>query len=239
MKVSASQRISGRMRWAIMAIVAVFVLGGATLYAVKAYQRFHERNTGVSTASVVENLTGGQRILFRNTASGTGYGMVGSVTTSNPRGPRAIGTTSCDRVDAAAGIVSCMRIVRGIPTTFETQVLNSSEHVVDSWPLSGVPSRTRVSADGLIATTAFVTGHSYAGDSFSTETTIRSEDGRNFGNLEAFTMSVGRQELTSVDRNVWGVTFAGGDRFFVTVASGGQTWLMEGRLAHRTLKAVQ
>ncbi|GAA1116918.1 hypothetical protein [Citricoccus alkalitolerans] len=46
------------------------------------------------------------------------------------------------------------------------------------------------------------------------------------------------EPLTAIDRNVWGVSFADGDLFFATVASGGRTWLMEGDLEARTMTSV-
>ncbi|MGP5071868.1 TolB family protein [Arthrobacter rhombi] len=89
-----------------------------------------------------------------------------------------------------------------------------------------------------MATTAFVTGHSYATNSFSTETTVTSPDGRDFGNLENFTMMVDGRELTAIDRNVWGVTFARDGDFYATVASGGKTWLMSGDFTDKRLDSI-
>ncbi|WP_243582974.1 hypothetical protein [Rathayibacter sp. VKM Ac-2926] len=43
------------------------------------------------------------------------------------------------------------------------------------WPLPGIPSRTRIS-DGMLTTTAFAIGHSYAPTTISTQTVIRSLD---------------------------------------------------------------
>lgn len=229
---------SARVRWAALGLIAVLSLGGAAVFAIQAYHRYQERHTGVSAASVTDELPKEHRIVFRNTASGTGYGMVAAVPLEAPGGPRGLGTIACDRVDAAGGLMSCMRTLRGIPTTFETKVLDASGQTVETQPLPGIPSRTRVSDDGLVATTAFVTGHSYATNSFSTETTVTSPDGRDFGNLEDLTIMVDGRELTAIDRNVWGVTFAGGDAFYATVASGGKTWLMSGSLSDQRLESV-
>lgn len=229
---------SARVRWAALGLIAVLSLGGATVFAVQAYHRYQERHTGVSAASVTDELPAEHRIVFRNTASGTGYGMVAAVPLADPSGPRGLGTIACDRVDAAEGLLSCMRTVRGIPTTFETRVLDASGQTVETQPLPGIPSRTRVSDDGLVATTAFVTGHSYATNSFSTETTVTSPDGRDFGNLENFTMMVDGRELTAIDRNVWGVTFARDGDFYATVASGGKTWLMSGDFTDKRLDSI-
>lgn len=229
---------AARIRWAALALIAVLCLGGAAIYAFGAYQRYQDRNSGVSAASITDQLPRGRRVVFRNTASGTGYGMVAAVSLDDPGGARSLGDIACDRVDAADGLLSCMRTIRGVPTTFETQVVDSSGRSVEAWALPGVPSRTRVSDNGLVATTSFVTGHSYATNSFSTETTVKSPDGRNYGNLENFTMMVGGRRLTAIDRNVWGVTFAGNNAFYATVASGGKTWLMLGNFDKKTMTSI-
>ena len=80
----------------------------------------------------------------------------------------------------------------------------------------------------LVATTAFVTGHSYATVGFSTETVIRTADGESLGNLEDFALIVDGAPLAAVDRNFWGVTFVDDETFYATAASGG-TDLARGR----------
>lgn len=222
----------------MLTLIALVALVGSLMYAIQTYNRYQSRHTGDSESAVTTNLGTGPRVYFRNTAMGEGYGHVASVRLEDPAGARQIGGTVCDRVDFNAGHFSCMVTQRGIPTTFETQVFDNEGHELATWPLPGVPSRTRVSDSGLIATTAFVTGHSYATDSFSTETTVRAVDGRNYGNLEEFKMFVDGKEITAVDRNIWGVTFAGDDEFFATMASGGKTWLMKGSFSERTMSSI-
>ncbi|NUL48815.1 hypothetical protein F7P69_26970 [Cellulosimicrobium funkei] len=230
--------LSTRGRWLVLAGVATVSVGAVGVFGVQALQDHEQRTTGASAAELASSLPDGPHVTFRNTATGEGYGMVASVALTDPGGARQVGGQACDRVDVAGEYLSCLRTLRGVPTTFETQVYDLEGQPVATWPLAGIPSRTRVSDDGLIATTAFVTGHSYAADSFSTETTVKGPDGRDYGNLQDFDISVDGQPLVAVDRNVWGVSFAGADRFYATVASGGSTWLMEGRLEARTLEAV-
>ncbi|GAA1665038.1 TolB-like translocation protein; signal peptide [Citricoccus zhacaiensis] len=237
--------LSRRARWWALGGVAAMSIGAVGVYGVQALQDHQERTTGASAAELAASLPDGPHITFRNTASGEGYGMVSSVSLADPGGARQVSGQACDRVDVAGEYLSCLRTLRGIPTTFETQVYDYGQDLgispVTTWPLAGIPSRTRVSDDGLVATTAFVTGHSYAADSFSTETTVKGAgdpDGRDYGNLQDFEITVDGEPLTAIDRNVWGVSFAGGDRFFATVASGGTTWLMEGDLAARTMASV-
>ncbi|WP_157157434.1 hypothetical protein [Diaminobutyricimonas sp. LJ205] len=230
-----------RRRIALLAAIAAVVLVGATLYGVLQWQRMQQPPSVASTVAVA---TGpeleGARIVFRNTASGEGYGHVAAVPLNNPGAPRSVGDMVCDRVDATSAATICLRTKRGIVTTFEAE-LYTDQALARSWPLAGIPSRTRLSSDGeLVATTSFVTGHSYAAVGFSTETVVTDASGASHGNLEEFTLSVDGAPLFAIDRNLWGVTFADdGNTFYATAASGGRTWLVEGDLERRTLTAVR
>lgn len=225
-------------RWTLLAVIAVLALGAAGLYTYQAFTRYQQRTTGASAAEVSQVLPAGDTIIVRNTATGTGYGMLATVSAADPDGARVLDQRACDRVYASGPVTSCLRTVRGVPTTFEMDMLDSQGKLVETAPLSGLPSRTRVSPGGLIATTAFVTGHSYATDGFSTQTEIRSSDGTDYGNLENYTLMVNGKELTAVDRNVWGVSFVDEDRFYATAASGGKTWLMKGSIKARAMSSV-
>jgi hypothetical protein len=91
-----------------------------------------------------------------------------------------------------------------------------------------------------MASTSFVTGHSYMQLGFSTATEIRQLSGRSYGNLEKFALRIGGKLVNPIDRNVWGVTFGSDDNtFFATVATGGTPYLVRGDLATRTLTAVR
>lgn len=108
-------------------------------------------------------------------------------------------------------------------------------------PLTGSPSRARLSDDGsLSATTSFVAGDSYAQTGFSTRTrTTRLAIGKS-QDLETFTLIDDGTKITPVDRNYWGVTFADDDdSFFVTVAFGGKTHLAEGKLSTETIETMR
>ncbi|HEU4807387.1 MAG TPA: hypothetical protein VFT01_03935, partial [Homoserinimonas sp.] len=169
-----------------------------------------------------------------------GYGMVASVTLDDPSGERVVTEQACDRVYQTGQATMCLRTNRGIATTFEAVLLDRAGKDLDSWPLPGVPSRTRISPDSeLVASTSFVTGMSYATVGFSTQTVIRSVDGRDFGNLEDFTTLIDGERLLAVDRNFWGVTFGPDGTFYATAASGSQTWLVRGDLDTRTMTSVR
>ncbi|MGV8978131.1 MAG: hypothetical protein ACOH17_08815 [Cellulomonas sp.] len=226
-----------------LVLVVVIVVAGAVAYGISAFRT--ERAQVASAPPVAQSdlsaVEGRDRIVFRSTAPGDQYGLVAMVPLDDPSGPRAFTSVACDRIDAVPGAESCLRTVRGIATRFEAQLLDASWHPVQTWPLPGVPSRTRLSADGsLLATTSFVTGHSYATTGFSTQTVVHRADGTTSGDLETFGLTVDGKEFTGSDRNLWGVTFVDDTTFYATAASAaaGKTWLVKGSLADRTLVSL-
>lgn len=227
-----------------LVLVVVVVVAGAVAYGVNAFraQRAQVASATPVAQSDLAAVQGHDRIVFRSTAPGDQYGLVAMVPLADPSGPRAFTTVACDRVDVVPGAESCLRTVRGIATRFEAQLLDSSWRPVQTWPLPGVPSRTRLSADGsLLATTSFVTGHSYATTGFSTQTVVHRADGTTSGDLEKFALTVDGQPFTGSDRNIWGVTFVDDTTFYATAASAaaGKTWLVRGNLADQTLVSLR
>lgn len=231
----------------IVAAAAVVLLGGAVAFGTTQYIAFRSAQDAPSSVDTAEFDTTGDspRILFRNTAPGAGYGYVAAVALDDPAGPRAVSPVTCDRIDAAANTQMCLTIDRGVVTTFTATLYDAHWQPVQTWPLPGVPSRTRFSDDGrYVAFSAFITGESYATVGFSISTRIAALDGRDAAeetvDLEDFALTVAGAPVTSVDRNFWGVTFTPDDNtFYATAASNGQTWLVRGDLAARTLVAVR
>lgn len=242
---SETSAAPGRSRWIILLVVTGLVLAGAGIYAVTAFQRLQAGMAALPGVSVEEGagkLPSGPYLLFRNTAAGQGYGMAATVPLGAPTGTRTLGTVPCDRVYGAGRGVMCLSTERGVVTRFDAALLDGNWQRLEGWALKGIPSRTRVSGDGaLAATTVFVTGHSYAGAGFSTDTVITHVDGaKPAENLEEFALLVNGQHVTAADRNIWGVTFVPGepDAFYATAASSGRLWLVRGTIAGRTLTAV-
>ncbi|MET0480677.1 MAG: hypothetical protein ABWZ69_04920 [Mycetocola sp.] len=234
--------MNGSKKFLALALISVLVLGAAIAYGITAYTSYQARSAEPSevqttTTSVTST---DPHITFRNTATGEGYGKVATVPLETPSAARALSDQACDRVYATGAVLSCLQIKRGVPTTFAASVFDRAGSELASWPLPGIPSRTRLSADSsLVATTSFVTGHSYAITGFSTETVVSHVDGESYGNLEDFALWIDGERLTTADRNIWGVTFGSDDRtFYATAASGDRTWLVLGDLAERTLTAI-
>src|SRR5438132_1092748 len=98
------------------------------------------------------------------------------------------------------------------------------------------PSRVRVSSDGTVAgLTVFVSGHSYAGGAFSTQSLVVDlQTGATLADLEKFDIVRDKQPFKQIDFNFWGITFeADPNRFYATLGTGGQTFLLHGDVKAR------
>lgn len=170
------------------------------------------------------------------------FGELASTSAAKPGGARRLSGRLCERLHASAAGALCIARSDSLLGAYEAQLLGPDGRVRHQIPLSGVPSRARVSPDGRYgATTMFVTGHSYAkpGD-FSTQTIlIDMRAGKAIADLETFTVSRAGRVVDAADVQFWGVTFArDSDHFYATLASGGKTYLIDGRVSTRTAKVI-
>lgn len=235
--------MSVRARWILIAVIAVIAFAATGTVGVIAWQQYQARQEAPSNVATTSGgpVIGPERVVFRSTAAGAEYGRVASVPVGDPGGARTVSDIACDRVAATAHEFSCLRTVRGITPTYTATLYAADGTERSEWPLPGIPSRTRISRDGsLVATTSFVTGHSYATIGFSTATMIHSPDGTDLGSLENWSLTIDGQPSAPVDRNYWGITFLDDDTFYATVGltTQGITYLVRGSISHRTLDAV-
>lgn len=236
-------RVGLRMRIAALIGVCLVAAAGTAAYLFAAHEREVDRRTKAAPVlqATVEELGSAPRIVFRNTSLRDGYGMVAMVALGDPGGPRALTSTGCDRVYATDRDVLCLTAQRGLVTTYAASVLDDAFGHLQDLPLTGVPSRARLSPDGMLAaTTSFVAGDSYASTSFSTRTLISAVGDGSSADLEEFTLIHDGREIQPIDRNYWGVTFAkDGNTFYATVKFDGATWLVRGDLAARTATTLR
>jgi hypothetical protein len=180
-------------------------------------------------------------LLVRHTGLDQGYGRLAVVALDAPDGPRVFTSLACERIGFAAGHGVCLAADRAMMTTYRADLLDDELGVRRSLPLTGVPSRTRVSADGIYsALTYFVNGDSYATGGFSTRTLlVQNRDGSVLANLEEFTITRDGKPFKAVDFNFWGVTFTREPgTFFATLSTGGTMYLIHGDAATRTARVV-
>jgi hypothetical protein len=236
--------LSPKARLALLAAILAVTLAGSVGYV------WNVRRDQAATLAAAPAVSAGgdlgalrsqPHLVFRSTALGQGYGQVAVVPLSAPGGPRAFTPASCERVYATAADAICLSADRGLVTTYKAQLLDTGWAPARDLPLTGLPSRARLSRDGsLVATTTFVFGDSYANPGqFSTRTVVTRTDGEVVGDIEKFELVVNGKVITAADKNLWGVTFLDDDRFYATAASGGKTWLVDGSLTQRRVTSVR
>ncbi|MGD3110824.1 TolB family protein [Streptomyces sp. YGL11-2] len=229
-------------------LAAVLLLGAVGAVAVlRAADRSGSRDRqqaggpAVHAGSVSLRPGMGRRLLVRNLAWGPHRDEIASVPAGRPQGPRTASGVKCLRFHAAAGTAVCLQAEHGaLEDTYRAVVLDAQLHELHRFPAAGIPTRARVSPSGhRVAWTVFVSGDSYAGTNFSTRTAI--VDTRTWAiddNLERYAVVKDGRPYHASDINVWGVTFADDTRFYATLATGGQTYLVRGDAAARTLTTL-
>jgi dipeptidyl aminopeptidase/acylaminoacyl peptidase len=229
--------------FAILAIVCLAAGVGYLLYARdrSTAQERDAKRVAVTGGSKLDEFVAEPHMLFRSTAYGDTYGKVAVVPIDDSNGPRAVTPLSCERVDMAASRGICLVANRGVITTYGGLVFDEKFRVTQRFDLPGLPSRARVAPDGSFAAmTVFVSGDSYAGGAFSTRTIFADlETGELIGHLEEFDVTKDGSVVDSIDRNYWGVTFApDSDTFYATLQTGGQIYLIKGKLSDGSAKVV-
>ena len=222
-------------------VVVALVVGAGTYVVSEGREVRAQRESEPDAARApVASVADGPRIVFRHTGLDNEYGIVAIVPLDDPGGARAFTGVACDRVAARPEGASCLATDPGVTMSYELQELDPEWQQVGSAPLPGIPSRTRLSPDGtLVATTVFVSGHSYMSTGFSTATEVHElGGGTRWENLETFDLTLDGRAVNPVDRNIWGVTFVDDESFYATAATGDRTWLVEGDLTERTLTSV-
>jgi hypothetical protein len=186
-----------------------------------------------------------QMVVFRSLAGGAGQQAGDQVAVEAADGADAAAVKAplnCERVYFAAGRGLCLARGSGFAAGYRAEIFGPDFKVLHTVPVSGVPSRARVSPDGRYGSvTLFVTGHSYAAaGAFSTQTTlIDLAEGTKIADLEQFRITRDGEPVTAVDLNFWGVTFArDSDRFYATMATGGKTYLLQGSVGRRTARVL-
>jgi uncharacterized membrane protein len=169
------------------------------------------------------------------------YGQI-AIAKLGPDAARTLLPLKCERVYFGAGSGICLTRGSAFASGYRARVFGADLRTRGEVEVDGIPSRARVSPDGRLgAVTVFVTGHSYADNGgFSTTTTlIDLRRAKKIAQLESFTVTRDGKRITAPDVNFWGVTFARDhDRFYATLATGGEFYLVVGSVSKRTMRTI-
>jgi hypothetical protein len=180
--------------------------------------------------------------LVRSTAPDDSFRRIVAVPLATPSDPGYVAPLECERVYFAAGRGVCLAVVvAGVTAEHVAYIFDERFERIHTLPLTGLPSRARVSPDGSrAAITVFERGHSYADDGFSTRTTVVDvTTGQLLGDLERYDVTRDGVRFSGVDFNFWGLTFqSDSNRFYATLATAGQHYLVEGDIDAKTARVV-
>lgn len=183
-----------------------------------------------------------QGVFFRYNGLDGHYGQLAFVRLEHPEAPQFIDRLSCEVAYVSGGRGICLAADRGVVTTYAAKLFDANTfQVLTEFPLNGVPSRSRVSADGrLAALTVFVSGHGYDSLDFSTQTLLVDVAQRKvIADLEGFAVTRDGQRFANKDFNFWGVTFTpDASHFYATLSTDRQHFLVKGDIAGRSAVVV-
>lgn len=228
--------------WALVAVVVLAVVFAAAYAMLAPVRQRPASSNATSSVTALAVPPPPPFVMVRSLVADDSHGRMGIVPLSDPGGARFISGLRCERVFFSAGRGVCLTMgLEGIVTTYAAEIFDERFQVTGRVPLTGLPSRVRVSPDGRRAgITVFETGHSYAESGFSTRTTIvDTASATDLAELEQFSITRDGRPFHEVDFNFWGVTFArDSNRFYATLASRGAKYLVEGDVDARAARVV-
>ena len=125
------------------------VIGVSLVAFINARSTFQDQSTlGPTRSADPAVVLGMPHVTFRNAELGSEYGVLAAVPLSDLTGPRAYFGITCDRssTNRAGGV--CLHSDRGVVTSYQLLTLDAKLNQTSAEPLTGTPSRTRLSADG-------------------------------------------------------------------------------------------
>ncbi|MCG8352742.1 MAG: hypothetical protein MI924_33680 [Chloroflexales bacterium] len=186
------------------------------------------------SASGIAELRSKPHLVFRSTAYGTSSGLMSVVPLDNPSATRMLTDLVCERAYITREHGLCLDDV-------SAHIIDADMQIQHTIPLEGFPSRTRVSADGRYAAmTQFVSGHSYADSTFSTQTNlIDLANNSVIANIEDFEVWRDDTLFGAPDFNFWGVTFAkDSNTFYATLSTDNKMYLVLGDISKGSFTVV-
>jgi hypothetical protein len=203
----------------------------------------NQATKGSTTPVHLASVPARPQLMFVSVANDDTFHRVQVAALQNPGAGSYVTNLSCLRVYFGGDMGICLTSTTDSSATkWWAELFDTQFHSLERFPLSGEPSRVRVSPDGrLAAATVFESGHSYAEHGFSTRTTLYDLTARtSLGDLEQFVTKRDGRVIHAKDFNFWGVTFTrDGNTFYATLDTAGVSYLVRGDAAARTLEVLR
>ena len=180
-------------------------------------------------------------LVYQHVARDEHYAEIAVARVDEPAARPTFTGLVCERVYFAASRGLCLMPRHGaLGAVAEARVFDLEFRPVRAARLDGIVSRARISPTARYgAATTFVTGHSYRDAGFSTSTAlIDMGEGKVIANLERFRVTRNGKPFRAIDFNFWGVTFVNDRRFYATLQTSGDIYLVEGEVETRRARIV-
>jgi hypothetical protein len=228
------------LAFAVLVGVAVVVGGGFVLRAALKDDGGGDRAR--PAAATLREVTARRPFLvYQHVARDDHYAEIAVARIGEPTAAPTFTGLVCERVYFAARRGLCLIPKHGaLGAVAQARVFDLGFRPGRTARLDGIVSRARVSPSARYgAATTFVTGHSYQDTGFSTSTTLIDMDkGEVIANLERFRITRDGKPFKAIDFNFWGVTFADDRRFYATLQTSGDIYLVEGDVAARRARVI-
>jgi hypothetical protein len=248
---SERRRFSRSAAFLTLASASFLLAGGYVAWAMTRDASGSSIDSTAATSALRSALSGGEpAVMFQHVARDLKYGVVtdekyahiGLMALANPD-KRRYSNLVCERVYFGGSRGLCLMLEQHpLRSKYVAKLFGPDFRVRHQLPLTGPPSRARVSSDGRYgATTVFVFGHSYRDNAFSTQTTLIDMTSGKLvtDNLEKFVVLRAGKRIKAPDFNFWGVTFArDSNRFYATLMTRGKTYLVQGNVNARQMRVL-
>jgi hypothetical protein len=180
-------------------------------------------------------------LVFQNVIRDAGYAKLSIVPLAQPDARRYVTDLTCERAYFAGGRGLCLTSVHGADTVYMGTTFGPDFQPQVQLTLAGLPGRARVSPDGHYgAASVLLFGRPGVVDFLADTSLIDMATGSVIADLTDFSVTRDGAAFDSSDANYWGVTFGSvSNHFYATLRTSGDTYLVEGDIAARTLKILR
>lgn len=189
----------------------------------------------------VASIQAGPHVVFQSVLRDGNYAHVSLVPLDAPKGPR-IGTgLVCERVYMTDGTGLCLAGEHGAQSRYFAVPFGDNFAPGEPIPLAGSPTFAQVSSDGRYGAASVLTRQvTEAVPQAQTQAIIIDlRAGTVVGDLEDFAITRDGNVFDAPDKDLWGVTFAAdSDRFYATLRTAGNAYLVEGSVTGRSLAVL-